>query len=176
MRRLFAAWHRTERGLAIAAWAAMALVLTLDVIGRELLFPLQRALGLPYGGGGGIFGASKIALYCLVVGTYAGIGVAAATASHVVPRVGRFVTPPAWSAALDRWADVLTAALLAGAAYAGALLVHGSWSLGTRAPLLQWPLWAVQLAMPLGLLSAALRYAGFAAWPDLRPPPRGPGE
>ena len=59
-------------------------------------------------------------------------------------------TPPAWSPALDRWADVLTAVLLAGAAYAGALLVHGSWSLGTRAPLLQWPLWAVQLAMAAG--------------------------
>ncbi len=127
-------------------------------------------------GAGGVFGASKIAVYALIVGTYAGIGVAAGTASHVVPRVGHALVPRAWGPAIDRAADGLTAAMLLGAAWAGALLVHASWSLGTRAPILQWPLWLVQLAMPLGLLSAALRYAGFAAWPALRPPPREPGE
>lgn len=175
MRRLFDAWHRAERGVAVAAWAAMAVLLTLDVLGRELLFPLQRALGLP-SGAGGLFGASKMALYCLVIGAYAGIGLAAATASHVVPGIGRRLTPRTWDRSVDRLADALTAALLVGAAAAGALLVHGSWSLGLRAPLLQWPLWLVQLAMPLGLLSAALRYAGFAAWPALRPPARAPAE
>lgn len=152
----------------------MAVVLALDVIGRELMFPLLRALGVQHGGG--LFGAGKIAVYCLVVGTYAGIGVAAATASHVVPRVGQMITPRAWSPVLERVADALTAAVLAAAAWAGVLLVQASWELGTRAPLLQWPLWVVQLAMPLGLLSAALRYAGFAAWPALRPPPREAGE
>lgn len=175
MRRLFVLWHRAEWGLATAAYAAVALVLTLDVIGRELMLPLLRALGLPHGSGG-IFGATKIAVYCLVVGTYAGIGVAAATASHLVPRIGHALTPRAWSASIDRSADALTALVLLAGAYAGVLLVHGSWELGTRAPILQWPLWLVQLALPLGLASAALRYAGFAAWPDLRPPPRGAGE
>jgi hypothetical protein len=172
VRRVFALWHRLEWSLAVVAYATVALVLVLDVLGRELLAPLMRALGLP-GGAGGVFGASKIAVYAIIVATYAGIGVAAATASHIVPRAGYFVVPRAWDPVMDRCADAVTAVLLLMAAFAGFLLVRGSWETGLRAPILQWPVWAVQLAMPLGFISAALRYAGFACWPALRPPPRG---
>jgi TRAP-type C4-dicarboxylate transport system permease small subunit len=171
VRRVFAVWHRLERNLAVAAYTAMALVLVLDVLGREFLAPLLRAAGFA-AGAGGVFGASKIAVYCIIFGTYAGIGVAAATASHIVPRAGYFVVPRAWGAMVDRCGDAVTAALLLMAAFAGYLLVRGSWETGLRAPILQWPMWAVQLAMPLGFISAALRYAGFACWPALRPPPR----
>jgi TRAP-type C4-dicarboxylate transport system permease small subunit len=172
VRRVFEVWHRLEWNLAVAAYATVALVLVLDVLGREMLAPLLRALGLP-GGAGGVFGASKIAVYAIILATYAGIGVAAATASHIVPRAGYFVVPRAWDGVVNRCADAVTAALLLLAAFAGFLLVRGSWETGLRAPILQWPVWAVQLAMPLGFLSAALRYAGFACWPGLRPPPRG---
>lgn len=158
--------------MAVVAYATVAIVLVLDVLGREFLFPLTQALGID-GGPGGVFGASKIAVYALIVATYAGIGVAAATASHIVPRVGHFVVPRAWGPAVDRCADAVTAVLLLMAAFAGVLLVHGSWEMGLRAPILAWPMWAVQLAMPLGFTSAALRYAGFARWPDLRPAPQG---
>lgn len=160
-----------EWGLAVVAYATVAVVLVLDVLGRELMFPLLQALGIP-GGAGGVFGASKIAVYALIVATYAGIGVAAATASHIVPRAGYFVVPRALSPAMDRCADAVTAALLLMAAFAGCLLVRGTWEMGLRAPILAWPVWVVQLAMPLGFTSAALRYAGFARWPDLRPPPQ----
>lgn len=170
MRRAFERWHRLEWGLAVVAYAVVALVLVLDVLGRELMFPLLQALGIP-SGAGGVFGASRIAIYALIVATYAGIGVAAASASHIVPRAGYFVVPRAWGPAIDRCADAVTAALLLVAAYAGVLLVQGSWEMGLRAPILQWPVWSVQLAMPLGFASAALHYAGFACWPDLRPAP-----
>ena len=33
------------------------------------------------------------------------------------------------------------------------------------------PVWPIQLAIPLGFLSAAVRYFFFAAWPALRPLP-----
>jgi hypothetical protein len=172
VRRAFKRWHQLEWGLAVAAYATVAIVLVLDVLGRELMFPLLQALGIP-GGAGGVFGASKIATYALIVATYAGIGVAAASASHIVPRAGYLAVPRAWGPAMDRWADAVTAVLFLMAAYAGVLLVQGSWEMDLRAPILQWPVWAVQLAMPLGFTSAALRYAGFARWPDLRPPPLG---
>jgi TRAP-type C4-dicarboxylate transport system permease small subunit len=158
--------------VAVVAYATVALVLVLDVLGRELMFPLMQALGIPFGGGG-VFGASKIAVYALIVATYAGIGVAVATASHIVPRAGYFVVPRAWDPAMDRCADAVTAVLMLLAAFAGCLLVHGTWEMGLRAPILAWPVWAVQLVMPLGFMSAALRYAGFARWPDLRPPQQG---
>ncbi len=158
--------------MAVAAFATMAGVLVLDVLGREFLAPALRALGLPVGAGG-VFGASKIAVYALIVAAYAGIGVATATGSHIVPRAGHWVVPRAWDGTMNRIADALTAALLLLAAYACALLVLGSRELGLRAPILQWPVWVVQLALPLGLASAALRCAGYALWPALRPPPRG---
>lgn len=171
MRRVLAAWHRAECALAVAAFGTVAVVLVLDVLGRELLYPLLALLGAQPGALG-VFGAAKIAVYALAVATYAGIGVAAATASHIVPRVAFGVVPARWGAAVDRLADALTALVLAGAAVAAAQLVAGTHALGLRAPMLQWPLWLVQLAMPLGLASAALRYACFAAWPGTRPPPR----
>lgn len=161
--------------MAVAAFATMAGVLMLDVLGRELVAPLLRTLGLPVGAGG-VFGASKIAVYALIVATYAGIGVATATGSHIVPRAAFLVVPRAWDGTMNRIADALTAALLLLAAYACVLLVRGSWETGLRAPILQWPVWVVQLVLPLGLVSAALRCAGYACWPALRPPPRGSPE
>ncbi len=171
MRRAFERWQQLEWGVAVVAYATVALVLVLDVLGRELVFPLLQMLGLP-AWGGGVPGASKIAVYALIVAVCAGIGVAAATGSHIVPRVGFHAVPRAWGPAMDRCADAVTAAVLLLAAFAAALMVRGSWELGLRAPILQWPVWAVQLVMPMGFLSAALRYAGFARWPDLRAPPQ----
>lgn len=172
VRRLLAAWHRAECVLAVAAFATMAGVLVLDVVGRELLYPLLHALGVPVGAMG-VFGAAKIAVYALVVATYAGIGVAAATASHLVPRAAFGAVPARWGAHVDRLADGVTALILAMAAFACAQMVAGTREIGLRAPFLQWPLWLVQLAMPLGFASAAVRYLCFAVWPGARPPPRG---
>lgn len=171
----FARWHRVEWWVAVAALATMAGVLVLDVLGREFAAPLLRALGVPVGAGG-VFGASKMAVYALIVATYAGIGVATATGSHLVPRAGFRLVPRSWDDTMNRIADSLTAALLLVAALACALLVHGSWQTGLRAPILQWPVWVVQLALPLGFASAALRHAGYARWPALRPSPRGATE
>lgn len=172
MRRALAAWHRAECALAVAAFATMAGVLVLDVLGRELLHPLLRALGLPVGAMG-VFGAAKIAIYALIVASCAGIGIAAATGSHLVPRLAFGLVPQRFNGRVDRLADAVTTLIFLTAAFASAQLVAGTRELGLRAPFLQWPLWWLQLALPLGFASAALRYACFAAWPGVRPPARG---
>jgi TRAP-type C4-dicarboxylate transport system permease small subunit len=130
--RLLAGWHRAECVLAVAAFGAVALLLIADVVARELVQPLARVFGA--GAAAIAFPSTpQLALYALVVATYAGIGVAAATATHFVPRAGF------------------------------------GWVGARCAPLLDWPVWPVQLALPLGFASAALRYLCFAAWPDTRP-------
>jgi hypothetical protein len=169
LRRALAAWHRAECGVAVAAFAAIALLLIVDLLGRELLGPALRAVGAG-AGAGGIHGAPKIAVYALAVGTWAGLGIAAATGSHLVPRVAFGAVPAAWDPVVDRLADAVTALVLAAAAVFAAQLVHGTWQTGLLAPVLEWPVWPVQLVMPIGLLSAALRCACFACWPALRPP------
>jgi len=38
-------------------------------------------------------------------------------------------------------------------------------------PVLDWLVWPLQSAIPIGFLSAALRYFVYAAWPAIRPRP-----
>jgi len=168
-RAVLVAWHKTECRIAVAAFVFIALVLVLDVIGRELLFPLLKWLGLGYTGPTGIYGAQKMAVFALAIAAYSGLGIAAATASHLVPRVGFSVVPAAWNTAMDRLADLVTGLCLLGVAWYGFEFVRGSMATGLRAPMLQWPLWPFQAAIPLGFVSAALRYLCFARWPALRP-------
>lgn len=168
-RTLLAAWHKTECRIAVAAFVFIALVLILDVIGREGLFPLLKAMGMRHTGPTGVYGAQKLAVFALAIATYSGIGVATATASHLVPRVGFAAMPAAWNAVMDRLADLVTGLFLLGVAWYGFEFVRSSMATGLRAPMLQWPMWPFQAAIPLGFVSAALRYCCFARWPALRP-------
>lgn len=170
VRRFVDGWHRVECALAVAAFGFIAGVLILDVAGRELLAPLLARLGIE-AGPTGVYGAQKMAVFALVIATYSGIGIAAATGSHLVPRVGHRAVPAAWGAAMDQLADLLSGLFLLGAAWYGFEFVRGSHASGLRAAMLQWPVWPVQLAIPLGFASAALRYLCFACWPGLRPQP-----
>jgi TRAP-type C4-dicarboxylate transport system permease small subunit len=105
----------------------------------------------------------------LVVGSFAGIGIATATGSHLVPRVGFGWTPKSWEPWIDRAADIITGAVLLVVTYYGMKFVLSSKAVDLRAPVLDWSIWPIQLAIPLGFLSAAVRYFAYAAWPALRP-------
>jgi TRAP-type C4-dicarboxylate transport system permease small subunit len=142
----------------------------LDVIGRELLGPLLRFVGLEPGATG-IFSSQKLSIYALVIGSFAGIGIATATGSHLVPQVAFGWVPARWGPALDRIADVITALFLIAVAWYGWKFVRSSYATDLRAPVLDWPVWPVQFVIPLGFLSAAGRYLLYAAWPALRPQP-----
>ncbi len=168
-RRLVERWHRVECRLAVSAFAFIAGVLILDVIGREAVGPLLKVLGIA-AGATGVYGAQKMAVFALVIVTYAGIGIAAASGAHLVPRVAFNAVPSAWGAAMDRSADLLTGLFLLGCGWYGVEFVRGSMATGLRAPVLQWLVWPFQLAIPLGFASAGLRYLIFARWPALRPP------
>ena len=100
-------WHRVECVVAVAAYGLIALLLVLDVMGRELLGPIFKAFDIK--GATGLYGAQKASVYALVLASFCGIGIATATGSHLVPRVGFAWIPKAWGPAMDRLADLLTA-------------------------------------------------------------------
>ncbi len=160
-------WHRVECLIAVGAFGFIALVLILDVAGRELLAPLYRYFGIK--GAAGVFAAQKMSVYALVIGSFAGIGIATATASHLLPRVGFTWVPIAWWPAMDRLADTVTGFFMVGVAYYGWVYVQSSMAAGLRAQAFDIPIWPIQAAIPLGFLSAAIRYFFFALWPALRP-------
>jgi TRAP-type C4-dicarboxylate transport system permease small subunit len=166
--RVLAAWHRIECWVAVACFSFIAVILVLDVLGREILGPVLNFLGVDVGPTG-IFASQRLSIYALVVGSFAGIGIATATGSHLVPRVGFGWVPKAWGPMMDRLADLITGCFLLGVTYYGAEFVQSSYSVDLRAPVLDWAVWPFQVAIPAGFLSAACRYFVYALWPSLRP-------
>lgn len=163
-------WHKLECWIAVACFSFIAVILLFDVLGRELVGPLIRVLGFP-ATATGIFASQKLSIFALVIGSFAGIGIATATASHLVPRVGFGWVPARWDSWFNRLADAITGVFLVGVSYYGWVFVASSMATDLRAPVLDWSVWPIQLAIPVGFLSAAGRYFLYAAWPAIRPQP-----
>lgn len=162
-------WHRLECVIAVAAFGFIAVVLILDVAGRELLTPIYKLFDIK--GAGGVFAAQKMCVYALVIGSFCGVGIATATASHLLPRIGFGWVPKDFGPTMDRIADVFTGSFMVGVAWFGWVYVESSMQAGLRAQAFNIPIWPIQLAIPLGFLSASIRYFFYAAWPALRPLP-----
>jgi TRAP-type C4-dicarboxylate transport system permease small subunit len=170
VRRLVEVWHQGECWVAVAAFGFIAGILVLDVLGREFVGPLLRLVGLEPGATG-IFASQKLSIFALVIGSFAGIGIATATGAHIVPTFASGWVPAHWQRVYDRAVDLLTGLFLIGVVWFGFKFVGSSFKTDLRAPVLDWPVWPIQLAIPLGFLSAAGRYLLYAAWPALRPKP-----
>ena len=143
--RFVAGWHRVECLIAVAAFALIATLLILDVAGRELLGSIYKALNIK--GTTGVYGAQKLSVYALVVGSFCGIGIATATASHLMPRVGFGWIPSAWGPAMDRFADVITGLFMVGVAYYGWVFVTSTMTAGLRAQAFDLPVWPFQVGL-----------------------------
>jgi TRAP-type C4-dicarboxylate transport system permease small subunit len=163
-------WHRVECWVASIAFTLIGALLIVDVVGRELLAPLLRSVGVAVGSTT-IPGSQKIAVYAMVLGSFCGIGIATATSSHLVPRVAFGWVPRDWSDTVGRLGDLFTACFMFAVAWYGVQFVLSSKETGMRAPVLGWEVWPFQFAIPAGFASAAVRYLVFAAFPGLKPPP-----
>lgn len=168
VRRLVEAWHKAECWVAVLAFGFIATILVLDVFGREFLGPFLRVLGFEPGATG-IFASQKLSIFALVIGSFAGIGIATATGAHIVPSFASGWVPPHWRPVYERAVDLFTGLFLIGVVWFGFKFVGSSFKTDLRAPVLDWPVWPIQLAIPLGFLSAAGRYLIYAAWPLLKP-------
>ncbi len=167
--RILQTWHKAECWIAVASFAAIAALLIIDVLGREFVGPVFKMLGL--NAATGFPGAQKMAVFALVVGSYAGIGIATHTNSHLVPRVGFGWVPASWGDGINRVADIITGVMMLIVTYYAWMFVMASKSSSMRAPVLNWEVWPFQLAIAAGFLSAGLRYFFYAAWPELKAPP-----
>ena len=163
-------WHRIECWIAVLAFTFIAVVLVIDVLGRELYGPLMSLLGQKVGATG-LFGSQKLAVFALVIGSFCGIGIATATGVHLVPRLGFKWLPAAWSPQVDRLADLVTGLFLLGVTWYGIQFVLASKASGVLAAVINVSAWPIQMAIPVGFASAALRYFVFALWPATRPVP-----
>ena len=169
-RTLLRRWHQVECWIAVVAFSIITALLLTDVVLREILSPILRFLRI-HDGAMGILFSQRLSIYALIVGAFAGVGIATATGSHLVPQVGHALIPASWGPFMDRLADVIAGVALMVTAYYGWVFVASSKATDLRAPVLDWSVWRLQLAIPLGFASAAVRYFVFAAYPALRPVP-----
>ena len=169
VRTILDTWHTVEVWIAIQAISVIACLLIYDVLLREALMPLLALVGVD-GRGMLLYGSQKIGVYLLVLGAFAGIGIATWTGAQLVPKVAQRIVPIAWDQAANRVADLFTFAFLTAVTIVAALYVYDSFESGQRGSSgVSIEIWKVQIAIPLGFASAAVRYLAFAIWPDLRP-------
>lgn len=161
-------WHKAEKALAVAALTLILVLIFTDVFLREAVAPLANALGIE-GLPSGLYGAQKKSVYLLVVAAFLGIGVSVATAGQIVPSVAFNWIPRRIEPLIDRLSHLLSAAVLFAVTWYGYLFILDSMAYPTMVAGLNWPSWIIQIMIPIGFLSAALRYLIFAIWPDTAP-------
>lgn len=167
--RFFDRWHQYEVNFAVVAFSLIAVILVYDVFAREILAPIINLLELdnlnPL-----MYGSQKIAVYLLIAGSFCGIGIATWTGAQLVPQVLFKVVPASMDVFMYRLADTLTSLFFLFMTYLSYQFVADSWSSGQLVSGgVQIEVWKVQLALPLGFLSAMVRYIGFVIWPGIRP-------
>jgi len=166
--RLLSGWHLLERWVAVIAFTIIGVLVFSDVAGREFIGPVGNALGFDMGATG-IYGARKLSLFMLVIGAFAGLGVSVATGTQIVPRIAFKWVPESWGAPVDRLANLFSGVLFFAVAFYGYVFVESSRQIGTIMPGIDWPVWIIQSAIPIGFASAGVRYFIFAIWPDTAP-------
>ena len=167
--RVLAVWHRVECWVAVACFSFIAIILVLDVLGREFVAPVFNFLGIDVGPTG-IFASQRLSIYALVVGSFAGIGIATATGSHLVPRVGFGWVPQGLGA--DGWTGWPTSSPAA-SCWASPSTASSSSNRPTRSTCARrcstGRCGRSSSPSRVGFLSAACRYFAYALWPSLRP-------
>lgn len=147
---------KIEMGIAFVAFIAMVGALAADVIGREIL-------------GHGVFGAVKFGVYALIYCAMAGFGIATASGSHLRPKFLDGITPSFLDGPVTRAGQFASAGILLMLAYAGWTFVAFGMMIEERDVTLDWLIWPIQAAIPIGFVLSALRFIAYGIWLDLKP-------
>lgn len=154
--RVLRSLYVLETTVCVVCFVGVTLAILSDVIGRELV-------------GTSIFGSQRFAVLANAIVGLLGFSIVVGTGGHLRPTGFDRLVPQAWSPAMDRVADVVSALLCIGLGYFACLFVRDTHKFGEAMMSLPFPLWPIQLALPYSFFSAALRYLVFAAFPRYRP-------
>jgi len=147
---------KVEGLVAALAFLSAATAILADVVGRELL-------------GHGVWGAAKFAVFCAVIAGFLGIGVATHAGMHLRPRFADGWVPERFETLVQRISSLISSALFIALGVAAIMYVRDSYSFGQVAPVLDWPMWMVQIVMPYAFFSNATRHMIYAVQPELLP-------
>jgi TRAP-type C4-dicarboxylate transport system permease small subunit len=146
---------RTESVVATAAYAVVAILLMVDVVGRELFSTA-------------FLGMQQIAVYGAIVAGFLGLTLATSDNAHLRPEFLDFLAGSA-EKQVKRIGDMISALFYFGATYVALTFVQISMEAGDKAPVLYFVLWPLQLVIPYAFFSAGLKHLIFALKPSLKP-------
>ena len=149
---------RTERLIAVALFAFMAIVMMADVAMREIT-------------GVGIDGAPRVAVYCFIVVAMISFGLASDTAAHLRPRFADTLFPAHWDPMLKRVQEIIMTVFCLIFAMVATGVVRETYALQEMARTLRVPVWPMQTVIPLAFYLAAIRHGLYACFLDLKPLP-----
>lgn len=151
---------RVEGAVAAIAFVMAATAILADVVGREFF-------------GQGIWGSTKFAVFGAVTAGFLGLGLATHAGMHLRPKFADGWLPKPLEPVMARLSPLVTAILYFCVAWYAGLYVHETRIAGQAAPVLEFPLWLIQILMPYAFVSNGVRNLIYAVSPDLAPKPRG---
>ena len=150
--RLLRVLTRLEAGLAVLACSTLVLVLVVDVIAVDVFSTAMR-------------GSPQVGVLSGIVACMLGLTLATGSGAHFRPTFADNVIPYVW---IDRVGDAISAALFGIFAVFAVEFVIQSHAYADRVPVLNVPLWPVQVVVPYVLASCALKHMVFAVSPKTK--------
>lgn len=147
--------RQAEAIVATVAYAIVAGLLMVDVIGRELFRT-------------SLLGTQQVAVYGAIIAGFLGLTLATSDNAHLRPGFMDFVFRRHERLA-ERAGDGLSALFFLGAAYVAWTFVEVSMEAQDRAPVLYFVIWPLQLVIPYAFISSGLKHLVFALRPELKP-------
>jgi len=119
--------------------------------------------------GGGVLGASQVAVLGMIALASFGAGLAAQQGAELRARFLEGLVPLRFAKTADRMGDALTALILGIIGILCAAMTIQSFQLGDVGAVLGWPIWPAQSLIASAFLLNAGRYVVFALAPAMRP-------
>lgn len=148
--------------IATAAYAVVACLLMIDVIGREIF--ATSFLGL-----------QQVSVYGAIVAGFLGLTLATSDNAHLRPSFLDFLAGEKHEASVSRLGDFVSAGFFLFGAWVAWTFVAVSLDSGDKAPVLYFPLWPLQLVIPYAFVSAGVKHLLMGLRPDLKPASAGLG-
>lgn len=143
---------RLEAILATLAYSGVVLILVAEVIAVDVFSAALK-------------GSQQVAILSGIVACMLGLTLATSQSAHFRPSFADRILPQAWA---DRTGDVISAVLFAVFFVFAVQFVVQSHVFSDRAPVINMPLWPVQLVVPYVLASCAIKHAIFAISPKVK--------
>lgn len=145
-----------EKWIIVICFFVMTSLLLVDTLGREFF-------------GQGFFGANIYATFALIIAAMAGFGVATAAGAHLRPNFLDALVSGQAEKTVTRIGQFIAAAIAVAVALAAIQFVAVTIEFNEANTVVGWPLWPIQIALPIGFTVAALRHFIYGVWPDLIP-------